>query len=78
MDSVFRPLTSRKARRGCDRHSRGLGIAERVAGDTEVQKARRVLVPGCRVSHAESAAAAMVARTASRMGQAQSGVKGRL
>lgn len=69
-------LTSPKARRGRDRYSRGLGIAERVARDTDVQKARRVLAPGCRPSHAGSAAAAMAAKTARRMGQAQSGVRG--
>ena len=77
MDSVCRPL-SPKARRRRNRHSRGLGIAERVAGDTAVQKARRVLAAGCRASHAGSVAAAMADTTASRMGQAQPGVKGRV
>lgn len=65
-----------KARRRHGRHSRGPGLRVRVAGDTAVEKARRVLAPGCRVTHEGNAAAAMAAKTASRGGQAQSRVKG--
>lgn len=50
-----------------------------MAGDTAVEKARRVLAPGCRASHAGNTAAAMAAKTASRRGPASaSSVKGRI
>lgn len=65
-----------KARRPHGRHSRVPGLRVRVAGDTAVEKARRVLAPGCRVTHEGNAAAAMAAKTASRGGQAQSRVQG--
>ena len=75
---VFHPLTSPEARKRRGRHSHGLGLGERVARDTEVEKARRVLARGCRTRHAGSRATAIAAKTASGRRQVRYRVKGRV